>query len=273
MSASNIELNTGYNIPSTQEPIKLDKGNIKTPTEDFENELAQSGKLPKGNYRFIVKFVYSITNVEIAAPERVIYIHNPTYINPITPGTPSGSDLIELVYTPFPTFQFESDFNPVYAIGEPFRVQIFKKLEQHGSIDEVLTSTPHFDAYVAETVFPYPAAATLPLDPGIYVWRVQLNLTTSSGTEIIESPVSVFRVEDPSKIGSSEGVMDEILRILKDLLGERGVAIAQSLNDYNLIAIRVNGETITTRQFYDLLEGYQGETRKISDIILKGSQQ
>ena len=63
------------------------------------------------------------------------------------------------------------------------------------------------------------------------------------------------------------------MRILIDLLGNRGEEIAKSLSDYNLIAIRVNGETITKKKLYEIIDSYEGEERLISDIILKGTQQ
>jgi hypothetical protein len=99
-------------------------------------------------------------------------------------------------------------------------------------------------------------------------------LVTSSGTELIESPVFAFRVEDPSRIGEMDdgGMKDEVMRILEDLLGNRGSQIAQQLSDYKLTAIRVNGETITKKRLYEIIEGYQGFERQISDIFLKGTQ-
>jgi hypothetical protein len=180
-----------------------------------------------------------------------------------------------VLYTPFPTFQFESDFDATFSTEEPFRVQIFKKLDQHASVDEALTSTPHYDERMREQVFPYPVGGVLPLEPGVYLWRIVLSYITTSGTEFLESPIYTFRVEDPSKLGEFDdlGVKDEIMQLLIDLLGERGRQIALDLSDYNLTAIRVNGETITKQQLYELIESYEGEERDISDILLKGTQQ
>jgi hypothetical protein len=99
-------------------------------------------------------------------------------------------------------------------------------------------------------------------------------MVTSSGTEVIESPVFAFRVEDPSRLGEidDEGTKDEVMRILEDLLGNRGRQLSGQLSDYNLIAIRVNGETITKKRLYEIIDGYEGQERLIDDIILKGTQ-
>jgi hypothetical protein len=275
--ASNIEMSNGYIIPGTTTEIRFNQGETTLPSDDFENEVYQSGKLPKGNYRFIVKFRYNNGVSESAASAPPLFIYNPTYIQPITPGNQAGNRYIEILYTQFPTFQFESDFDPTNSSSNPapFHVQIFKKLDQHGSIDEALTSTPHYDEWIQQTVFPYPAAAALPLDPGVYLWRVQLELLTTSGTEIVESPVFAFRVEDPSKMGelSDEGIQEDILQMLIDSIGDRGRTIAQSLKDFTLKEIRVNGEVFTKKQFYEIIDSYEGQTRSIKDIILMGTQE
>ena len=252
----------------------FDKSNTTNPSQEFEDEVFTGGKLPKGNYSFTVKYLFNNGSEETSAPPVSIFINNPTFIRPITPGTRAGDGYLEILYTQFPTFQFETDFDPTFSVSEPFHVQIFKKLDQHGSIDEVLTTQPHFDDFMFTTVFPYPPAAVQPLDPGVYVWRVQLRMLTSSGTEVLESPVYAFRVEDPSSLGEfdDEGVKGEVMRLLIDLLGNRGEEIAKSLSDYNLIAIRVNGQTITKKKLYEIIDGYEGEERLISDIILKGTQ-
>jgi len=271
-AVSNIELNAGYTTQSG-DLIRFDKSKTTNPDPAFEDEVLSSGKLPKGNYQFLVKYLYGTD--ETTAPPQSIYINNPTFIRPVTPGTPRSSNYLEILYTQFPTFQFETDFDPTFAVEAPFHVQIFKKLEQHGSFDEVLTSTPHYDEWMYETLFPYQVAGVQPLDPGVYVWRVQLRVVTSSGTETLESPLYTFRIEDPSKLGQfdDQGVKDEIMQLLIDLLGERGREIARALSDYNLTAIRLNGETITKTQLYNVLDSYEGQLREISDIVLKGTQQ
>ncbi len=272
---TNMQLNAGFVTPDGKEHIRFEKSNTTNPSQEFDDEVLTGGKLPKGNYSFIVKYLFNNGSEETSAPPTSIFINNPTFIRPITPGTRASDGYLEILYTQFPTFQFETDFDPTFSTSEPFHVQVFKKLDQHGSIDEVLTTQPHYDDFMLTTVFPYPPAAVQPLDPGVYVWRIQLNMITSSGTEVLESPVYAFRVEDPSSLSEfdDEGVKSEVMRILIDLLGNRGEEIAKSLSDYNLIAIRVNGETITKKKLYEIIDSYEGEERLISDIILKGTQQ
>ena len=276
-TASNIELNAGFLTPEGQEPIRFDKSNTTNPPGEFEDEVLSGGRLPRGTYQFVVTFRFNNDQDQTSAPPVAIFINNPSFIRPIMPGTRAGDQYLEILYTQFPIFQFETDLdlmNPLFLEQPPFHVQIFKKLDQHVSVDEVLTTQPHYDEWISNVVFPYPAAAAQTLDPGVYYWRVQLEMITSNGKEIIESPVYAFRVEDPSRLGEidDEGLKAEVMRILEDLLGNRGRQLGEQLSDYNLIAIRVNGETITKKRLYEIIEGYQGEERLISDIMLKGTQ-
>jgi hypothetical protein len=275
---SNIELNAGFLTPIGQEPIRFDKSNTTNPPGDFEDEVLSGGRLPRGTYQFVVTFRFNNDQDQTSAPPVAIFINNPSFIRPIAPGTRAGDQYMEILYTQFPTFQFETDLdlnNPQFLSQPPFHVQIFKKLDQHASVDEVLTTQPHYDEWISNIVFPYPAAAAQPLNEGVYLWRVQLGMITSSGTEVIESPVFAFRVEDPSKLGEigEQGIKEEVMRILEDLLGNRGRQLSGQLSDYNLTAIRVNGETITKKRLYEIIESYQGEERLIDDIILKGTQE
>jgi len=276
-TVSNIELNAGFLTPIGNEPIRFEKSNTTNPSTEFEEEVLAGGRLPRGTYQFVVTFRFNNDQDQTSAPPVAIFINNPSFIRPIMPGTRAGELYLEILYTQFPTFQFETDLdftNPAFLENPPFHVQIFKKLDQHASIDEVLTTQPHYDEWMSNVVFPYPAAAVQPLDEGVYLWRIQLGMVTSSGTELIESPVFAFRVEDPSRLGEidDEGTKAEVMRILEDLLGNRGRNLAQALSDYSLTAIRVNGETITKKKLYEIIEGYQGEERLISDIMLKGTQ-
>ena len=276
-TVSNIELNAGFFTPLGNQPIRFEKSSTTNPSTDFEEEVLTGGRLPRGTYQFVVTFRFNNDQDQTSAPPVAIFINNPSFIRPIMPGTRAGELYLEILYTQFPTFQFETDLdftNPAFLENPPFHVQIFKKLDQHASIDEVLTTQPHYDEWMSNVVFPYPAAAAQPLDEGVYLWRIQLGMVTSSGTELIESPVFAFRVEDPSRLGEIDdnGTKAEVMRILEDLLGNRGRNLAEALSDYNLTAIRVNGETITKKRLYEIIEGYQGEERLISDIMLKGTQ-
>jgi hypothetical protein len=278
ISASNIQISNGV-MTQSGDQINLDQTQTYAPGTEFENEVYSSGKLPKGEYQLVGRFRFNNDTQETIAPLLYLHVQNPSYIRPIMPGYNAGSGSVDIVYTQFPTFQFETDFDPndVTVTEPPFLVSIYKKLDQHYSIDEVLTSTPQYEELTYQTVFPYQAFGVQPLEPGEYVWRVQLRYLTTSGTEVLESPVFVFQVEDPSKIGmfENEGVKEDLMQFLVQNNEDKDEAreIAQMLSDYKLISIKLNGKEISKEKFYEILDQYGSELKKISDLILTPTQQ
>jgi len=274
ISASNIELSNGV-ITQSGDEITLDRGETFAPTDQFENEVLSGGKLPRGAYQFIGYFVYNNGQKSFAQPLR-LDILNPTFIRPIAPGYRAGGGSYDIVYSQFPMFQFESDFDPAVAMEPPFHVQIYKKLDQHQSIDELLTSTPHYDEWMYETVFAYPPGGVVPLNPGVYAWRIQLRYITTSGSETLESPVYSFRVEDPANMSmyGDESLKEDIIRFFLDLSEDKdkGREIIEMLSDYNLVAIRLNGQEITKQKFYQILDDYDTEFRKLTELMLTPTQ-
>jgi hypothetical protein len=269
ISASNMQISSGV-ITQSGDEIRLDESETFAPGDEFEKEVLSSGKLPRGNYQLVSRFRYSTG--ESPAPPLNLFLQNPSYVRPLTPGDRVGSGSTDVVYSQFPTMQFESDFDPQFAIEPPFRVTIYKKLDQHNSIDEVLTSTPFFDEFMYEMVFPYPAYGVQPLQPGIYAWRIQLRYITTSGTETLESPVFVFRAADPSLMGiyDDDELKEEIMTFLLDKIEnkEDGREVIGNLSDYKLLSIKLNGKELTKQEFYDILEQYDSKLRKLSELIL-----
>ena len=58
-TVSNIELNAGYTTPIGNEPIRFEKSNTTNPSADFEDEVLTSGRLPSGNYEFVIKYIFN----------------------------------------------------------------------------------------------------------------------------------------------------------------------------------------------------------------------
>ena len=273
INVSNIQISNGV-ITQSGEELRLNESETFVPPDEFENEILSSGKLPRGDYQFISRFQFS--GGESVAPLLSLNIQNPSYVRPIVPGYPAGSGSYDVVYSPFPTMQFESDFDPQVAVEPPFHVTVYKKLDQHNSIDEILTSTPYLDEYMYETVFPYPAYGVQPLEPGVYAWRIQLRYVTTSGYETLDSPVFLFRVEDPSLMGvfDNDELKDDILGFLNDTVEDRGQVrqITGALSDYKLISIKLNGQPISKQEFYELLGTYDFDTNKLSELNLTPTQ-
>jgi hypothetical protein len=270
---NNMQLNEGVRIGDTE--VRFDTRTIDWPDDDFQNEVLGSNKLPRDQYIFRISFA-GITG------EQAIDVFNPTYIVPVTPGYPANRDASEIIFTDMPTFIFDSDLNdPIALMENPFKIQVYQKLDQHASLDEITTGQPHLEAVINTAANPtmtvnyteFPEAE--PLKPGTYVWRVQMTTQTSGGQETTPSPLYSFTVRDLNNQGvpEDEAATEDIYELLKNIVGtDRARAIAQELSGYHLNAIRINGAEITVNDLYDIIDNYQGHLVEITDIVLQSTQ-
>jgi hypothetical protein len=276
---SNIDLNNGT-VSIGGQQLKFVTQNFKKPSDAFQNEVLRGGKLPRAVYTFSVCLLDAFTdqplnNDNAYCDEEVIVISNPTYIKPISPGSEVGEGEPEEIYTEFPVFQFEADLLEPQPTS--FHVQIFKKLDYHSSLDEVLTTTPHLDQTIDQMVFNYEQFPNAqPLEPGTYLWRIEMIVQTSGGPEIIPSPAYAFIVKDITDDAQNrienELVID-IGDLLRSLIGDRAELIIEKLNNYRLKEIRLNGDPISVSELYEIIDNYQGHTVEIKDLELLSSQE
>ncbi len=290
-SMNNIQLSNGYVFPSNGARVQFDDQNLKSPDDDFEQEVNQGGKLPSGRYQINVEFFRVTNNIPDPSPIGIgrdeIEVVSGAYVLPITPGREGDLTNPDLIYNEFPVFQFNTDLIDPLNLGEPFEVEVYQVLpDQHSSIDDVLTSSPHLRIITGQTLFQYPKAATdeagftieeyQPLTLGTYVWRVVLNLQTTSGIDRIESPIFVFKLVDPSTVSEDivkQATSAEVLAILRYLIGERADEYINSLSDYMLQEIRVDGAPIDIAGLYERITQYTGKVIKIEYIELLSSQE
>jgi hypothetical protein len=269
-SFNNMQLNEGVIIGGQE--VRFDVRNIDMPDndDDFKNEVLGSNKLPRGQYVFRIGFGGVIG-------EAIIEVFNPTYIVPVTPGYPASRDASEIIFTDMPTFIFDTDLTDPIALSEnPFKIQVYQKLDQHGSLDEVTTGTPHLEAKINTMTVNYiEFPESEPLEPGTYLWHVQMSIKTSGGDEVTTSPLYSFTVRDLNDQGDpkDEAATEDIYELLKNIVGtDRARAIAQELAGYHLNAIRINGAEITINDLYGIIDNYQGHLVEITDIILQSTQ-
>ena len=270
---NNIQLNTG--VPIGNMIVKFDRQSFYKPSDDFQKEILKGGKLPRAVYIFRICLLNELNNSELACDWKKIVISNPTFIKPISPGNEVGIEQPEEIYTEFPVFQFDADLlEPQYT---SFRVQVFKKLDYHGSVDEVMKGTPYLDQMTDRMVFSYEEFPNAqPLEPGTYIWRVAMIVQTSGGPEIIPSPAYAFIVKDitddsQNRIENEASI--DIGNLLRALIGDRAEPIIEKLNNFRLKEIRVNGDPISVSELYEIIDNYQGHTVEIKDLELLSSQE
>ncbi len=274
---TNIQLMNGFSFPGETENIQFDQTNIHNPSDQFQDDLFGSGQLPRGKYRLTATLFTPSGDIYGQGGSSEISVLNPTYIDLVEPGNQAGSSLVPTINNEFPVFQFNTDYSdPLVMVNQPYRLRVYKKLETHGSVDEVLTTTPQLDINIGTTNFQYPTVGAQPLESGFtYYWQVTTDFPTTNGTDFLQSPIFQFKYESGMSGISGDDkneAANSVLELLRSIIGNRADQVAAMLNSYDLKYIRVNNQTITTQQLFEILDNYEGSTVKISDLEVISEQ-
>ena len=286
---NNIQLSNGYRFPQNGEFIKFEDSKIQSPEDsDFETEINQSGKLPAGTYHISVEFFSVNQQAPIGIGQQQLEVVSSAYVIPVAPGSAGGLSNPSIIYTEFPVFQFNSDLLPFGEL-DPFNVLVYKVLpDQHQTIDDVESTGALIDGNTSWTLFQYPQNSAddqggrlminefQPLTPGTYLWRVILNLQTTSGTEYIQSPVFGFKLVDASTVNENlvrKAAATQVFNILRFLIGERANELENNLSDFSLSGIMIDGKLIELEELYDKINQYADKVITIENIELLSSQE
>lgn len=197
--------------------------------------LSTGGKLPAGSYVFTL----NITDKDgafLKGQTQTIEVSNPSTLELISPGG-DLEDNFEIA-TPLPTFQWESiDFMwskiNCPECGYSIRVAEYDAT-RHNSADQALkdlANLPYPDnggyyqlpsseisgtgLFTAGTIFQYPLTGVKPLEPGkTYVWQVVKTFPTTSGSEVVSSPIFAFKI---MSVGGQADDMSEYLTLLNQI--------------------------------------------------------
>jgi hypothetical protein len=159
--------------------------------------------------------------------------------------------------------------------------------DQHTSVDEALSGTPHLDVNTSFTLFQYPQNGSdeqgiltinefQPLTPGTYIWRILLSIQTTGGTEYVESPVFGFKLVDPNSVNENllqQAAAQQVFQILRFLIGERAEEIENQLGDFNLTSIVIDGQKVELSELYQKINQYANKVIKIENLELRSSQE
>jgi|GEM_PF-1861600 hypothetical protein len=155
-----------------------------------EGPGGRSGRLPPGTYRFTVT-VRDARGAVIDDDELRITFSTASRVELLSPGAPA--DLPPpVVLGPTPRFLWSGAGAP----DARFRVRVVKVDDAGSAVEALQSGFPAWDATVTGTSAFYPASVeALRLEPGAtYAWQVTRELSTSGGTERVESPIYWFRV-------------------------------------------------------------------------------
>lgn len=272
-SFTNVQLSQGeYMIGEQNIRVKESKMSEEDIGNIQENILS-SGKAPIGIYKITVT-IYDGINNQLGDPGYCEFvITNPSFVQLVSPGSLAGYGLPEDIYTEFPVFQWNGN-------GEKYQVLVFEKKGSSQSIDEILGGTPNWktdpgeDPLTSLSVQYNPGSGSIPLEFGkTYYWLTKMFVETSSGEEKINSEVWQFCLVDPVNFNNKQGLLtkESLLNFLREILGDRVDDISQSLTDFHLQTISVNGQNITVQELYEILKEYKGTDVEVLDLLLQSS--
>ena len=201
----------------------------------FDNLLSaviSTGKLADGQYSFqvLVRTGSSSDEGSMVITDEVIetiLVTTPTSLNLIGPGGEPANLLENIIFTPYPIFQWETE--PCGGCESLIRISRYDS-ETHSSPEEAIQDitvfpidqTKGWESVGLATNFQYPLSGAVDLVTGeSYVWQVQKKLPTTSGAESFTSPIFAFKLADLSEISNAgQGTLHPILQQLMEVVGE-----------------------------------------------------
>ena len=233
VNGNNVKDENGNNIGfKIGESISLDK------SSSVFSSIITMGRLPDGIYDFTLILSDFSTGQSDIITNQSVNITTPTSLNLIFPGGALMDTAQNLVYTPYPVFQWSTE--TCFTCDLFIRVAEFNP-ELHSSLAEAVEDVTSFpvdqikgwEMIAAGTSFQYPVIGARELQPGkIYAWQIKKELLTTIGTEHYLSTISTFKLADPSASQNinttteveaqalTDPVTDPILITLKDFLGK-----------------------------------------------------
>jgi hypothetical protein len=250
-TANNIELLNMGTFPGSNIHFEFHK-TLDIPDDDFETYLFKSGRLERGSYMLQAILDNPAWAYGDVKAELQIHITNPSLIYL---QYPRDRDVIG---TEYPFFQYESD-------GTDFVVFVHKRRNPDDDVETVLSGHPTLEYHTPLKQFSYQMTDGDPLEPGAtYFWYVKVQVFTSHGLEEFASPVQQFTIDTEAGLA-----IRDIRLLLEPLLGDQAEEIADDLSGFNLQTIRLNGETITLADFFELIAYYQENPFEIEDLELQ----
>lgn len=200
-----------------------------TQYEGMLSSIMSTGKLPDGQYSFQVHVKSGPSPTDLVLSDEVtetLLVTTPTSLNLISPGGALEDTSQNVVFTPYPIFQWETE--PCPGCESFIRVARFDP-ESHSSREEAIEDvttlpmdyTRGWEPVGITTTFQYPFSGAIELIPGnVYVWQVRKDLPTTEGTESFVSPIYAFKVADMTQQAAAPEIVDPVLLQLLDLLDE-----------------------------------------------------
>ena len=254
-----------------------------TEYEDLIGAIVTMGRLPDGIYEFSIKLSDFSTGQSDIIRTETINITTPTSLNLLYPGGILSDTTQNLVYTPYPVFQWATE--SCFSCELFIRVAEFNP-ESHSSLEEAIEDVTRlpinqiegWEKIDAGITFQYPIIGAGELEAGkLYVWQIKKELPTTLGIDAFFSPIIIFKFADISTTNqvdfssSDQFISEPILIALKSLMGE------DNYNTYfgndgefsNYLpngTYRINNENVTSNNILLILDQLQQGTISVVNI-------
>ena len=264
-------------IPGSEFSL-IDWNGIEIGDSSFElikSSILNSGKIPNGLYTFNFK-LKTEDNEEIDQINKVINVNEPEYIDLISPGGSVSDTSMNVVYSKFPVFTWNTD--NCSSCQMYIRVCEFNP-SNHSSPAEAINDIANLpnvenNSYYAindnSNTFQYPTIDSKNLENGkLYAWQLMRNYQSTLGTEELFSNIYVFKVFD------SYNQISDNLEIIKLLIGEERYNElfnqGGSLSGYNQIEgnIKLNGIEISMSELNQIISQINSGDIDIESIIVE----
>ncbi|MBN1153464.1 hypothetical protein JXB12_00940 [candidate division KSB1 bacterium] len=205
---------TNQNLFSDTDPYRLLSFDLNDQAVDkLIDQLLASGKLPTGDYRFIITLAFSDGSGSIDQTDLYYNITNTETIDLISPGNPACEGDLRQIYTTLPLFRWESD-------ALKFRIKVCEKLQTNNSPEDVMNNEPRLLTEVENKFLQYPITGAFMLEEGkAYYWQVWSIVNTSSGIIEIPSEIWGFQISEMGG-GSNSFQQQQIMNVLRMILGD-----------------------------------------------------
>ena len=211
---------TNRDLASNGEELSFAHFEAGDQAEDMVERMGQTSRLPSGTYRFGV-VLRTPEGVELDRGEVMLELVNPTRVELVSPGRPFG-DPAPVLATPSPRFLWSVDAG-AGSLGS-YRLRV-SRADGAGSAEEAMQGFAVWEHETGGTTAQYPASVeAIRLEPGgTYVWQVVREVRTSSGTELVESPIYTFRIAPSAAGGEGAGSEEAAARLMAELMSTLGL--------------------------------------------------
>ncbi|MBD3421931.1 MAG: hypothetical protein GF398_17610 [Chitinivibrionales bacterium] len=225
---------------------------------DLKKRIATSQNMPDGTIYF--KLQLESNNATINSDNSDHVIINATYVELITPGSETGSE-ISIVNQQNPVFIWNSDLFPLDVnLGDIFEISIYEG-DDGEQVGDITSRPPIRQALVATNQYQYPVTGAQLEKGKVYVWEVAAKIKGSSLSNL-KSPLYRFKRYKPAN-----PYVNQIIQTLRQVYPEE---VLQPLYGYDDDAeIIIDGKRTSLAELQQIVARINAGTYDIEHVEVR----